>query len=197
MAQIPKGFDYIKSVPFFLKIGAFILLFIALITLGVFLDKGSQDVTLTNHKKVDSFDHWGRKGGLDFGMFVIVVSWLQVILLVVLFVTGLHEKISVINWPLTVAINMVIWGLLLFISGCVIADTAVKYDEKKFSYSPWSFCDFLKLSWVNSDARCGHLVGSAAICIITTIVFGVDAFFNFQLWRGKEAPSAGPAAVPT
>ena len=51
---------------------------------------------------------------------------------------------------------MVIWGVLLFIAGCVIADTARQYDEKKFGH--WSFCDYLKL--VGSNARCGHLVGA-------------------------------------
>lgn len=43
---------------------------------------------------------------MDFGMFVIVVSWLVVILLVVLFITGLHEKITAINWPLTVRLSV-------------------------------------------------------------------------------------------
>ena len=51
---------------------------------------------------------------------------------------------------------MVIWGVLLFIAGCLIADTALKYDEKKFGRL--TFCDYLKL--VGSDARCGHLVGT-------------------------------------
>ena len=73
------------------------MLLIALITLGTFLDKGNID-----GKTVSSFDYWGKKGRLVFGMFVIVVSWLLVILMVALFVTGLHEKITVINWPLTV-----------------------------------------------------------------------------------------------
>jgi hypothetical protein len=74
------------------------VLLIALGTLGTFLDKGSQDVLF----KTNSFDYWGKKGRLDFGMFVIVVSWLIVILMVALFVTGLHEKVTVINWPLMV-----------------------------------------------------------------------------------------------
>ena len=39
---------------------------------------------------------------LDFGMFAIVVSWIVVIVMVVVFVIGLHEKITVINWPMTV-----------------------------------------------------------------------------------------------
>jgi hypothetical protein len=34
-------------------------------------------------------------------------------------------------------------------------------------------------------------------CFITTIIFGVDAFFNIQIYRGKETPSAAPPAVPT
>ncbi|XP_028392090.1 uncharacterized protein LOC114516735 isoform X2 [Dendronephthya gigantea] len=206
MARIPKGLDYVRSVPFFLKIGAFIMLLIALITLGIFLDEANIDVKLQRQRygTINSFDGWGEKRRLDIGMSVIVVSLLQVILLVVLFATGLHEKISIINWPLTVAISMVIWGLLLFASGCFIADTAWKYDEKTtfkhgdhYHTTQYSFCDYLKNDIYDSDARCGHLVGSAATCIITTIIFGVDAFFNLQLWRGKETPSAGPAAVPT
>ena len=60
---------------------------------------------------------------------------------------------------------MVIWGLLLFIAGCVIADTARQYDEKKFDTDPWSFCEYVKLKHVNSDARCGHLVGATVILL--------------------------------
>ena len=78
------------------------MLLIALGTLGTFLNKGSHDIPVVGGGKINSFDYWGLKGRLDFGMFVIVVSWLIVILMVALFVTGLHEKITVINWPLTV-----------------------------------------------------------------------------------------------
>ena len=55
---------------------------------------------------------------------------------------------------------MVIWALLLFIAGCVIADTARRYDEKKYDYDPYTFCDFLKEPQADSDARCGHLIGT-------------------------------------
>ena len=63
---------------------------------------------------------------------------------------------------------MVIWGVLLFIAGCIIADTARQYDDKtlKITYRVsgtvvyLTFCDSLKEDWVNSDARCGHLVGA-------------------------------------
>ena len=54
---------------------------------------------------------------------------------------------------------MVIWALLLFIAACIIADTARRYDEKKGD-DKYSFCDFLQYSWVDSDARCGHLIAT-------------------------------------
>ena len=202
MAQIPKGLEYVKSISFFLKIGAFIVLLIALVTLGLFLNKADISLIVSGQLTVDSFDYWERKGGLDFGMFAIVVSWLVVMIMVAFFITGLHEKITIINWPLTVAINMIIWGVLLFISGCIIADTARKYDDKTYFTTSITFCDMLKTKYPynyysTSDARCGHLVGASITCFITTIIFGVDAFFNIQLFRGKETPSAAPPAVPT
>jgi hypothetical protein len=63
---------------------------------------------------------------------------------------------------------MAIWGVLLFIAGCVMADTARKYevDEATYSSYSWTFCDFLKKDegylggWPGSDARCDHLVGA-------------------------------------
>ena len=65
---------------------------------------------------------------------------------------------------------MVIWALLLFISGCVIADTARKYDDKTFYSTGLTFCDFLKKTrsygGSSTDARCGHLVG-ATVCPIS------------------------------
>ena len=164
MAQIPKGLGYVKSIPFFLKIGAFIVLLIALGTLGFFLDKGEIDV---KEAHFNSFDYWGKKAALDFGMFVIVVSWLLVMIMVAFFITGLHEKITIINWPLTVAINMIIWGVLLFISGCIIADAARHYDDKE--REGLTYCDWLKKNipfFGTTDARCGHLVGSS-VCLIS------------------------------
>ena len=59
---------------------------------------------------------------------------------------------------------MVIWGLLLFIAGCVIADTARQYNHKR-TQDFKSFCDFLKLKSIDSDARCGHLVGATVIIL--------------------------------
>ena len=63
---------------------------------------------------------------------------------------------------------MIIWCVLLFISGCIIADTARKYDDKTYYITSITFCDLLKTkseynNYESSDARCGHLVG-ASVC---------------------------------
>ncbi|XP_046842629.1 plasmolipin-like [Xenia sp. Carnegie-2017] len=191
MGTIPKGIEFVKSVPFFLKIAAFVILLVAIGTLGAFLDKADLNVPPYGHS---TFDIGGNKGSLDFGMFAIVVSWLVVIIMVVLFVTGLHEKVTFINWPLTVFINLVIWAVMLFIAGCVLADAARKYDnDKKGPYH--TLCSYLKAR--NADARCGHLIGATICCFIATIIFAVDAFFNFQLFRGKAPPAQTSAPEKT
>ena len=64
---------------------------------------------------------------------------------------------------------MVIWGLLLFIAGCVIADTARQYDEKKFEGV--TFCDAHKNLNLKNDARCGHLVGATVILLFLVYIF--------------------------
>jgi hypothetical protein len=63
---------------------------------------------------------------------------------------------------------MAIWGVLLFIAGCLMAHAALKYevDVYAFHHAKYSstFCDFLKKGvagkWPKSDARCDHLVGA-------------------------------------
>ncbi|XP_046842507.1 proteolipid protein 2-like isoform X2 [Xenia sp. Carnegie-2017] len=159
MGTIPKGTEYIKTVPFFLKIAEFVILLVALVTLGRFIDVANPS-----------------ESRLDFGMFAIVVSWIVVIVMVVVFVVGLHEKITVINWPMTVFINMVIWAVMLFIAGCVIADNVREYEDKKI-------CDLLK--YFNSDARCWHLIAATVCCFIATIIFAVDANLNYHLFKSR------------
>ena len=56
---------------------------------------------------------------------------------------------------------MVIWAVLLFISGCLIADAARHYDNDKEG-TIFTLCDLLKYHDKN-DARCGHLIG-ATVC---------------------------------
>jgi hypothetical protein len=71
---------------------------------------------------------------------------------------------------------MIIWGLLLFISGCIIADTARQYDDRK--WSGHTFCDLLKTniySFGSTDARCGHLVG-ATVCPISYYILRSNVF---------------------
>ena len=55
------------------------------------------------------------------------------------------------------SINLVIWAVMLFIAGCVLADAARKYDNDK-KRSNYTFCSYLKAR--NADARCGHLIGA-------------------------------------
>ena len=63
------------------------------------MDEVNRKSTLVTH---ENFEFWGNKGRLDFGMFAIVVSWIVVMVMVVVFEIGLHEKVTIINWPLTV-----------------------------------------------------------------------------------------------
>ncbi|XP_046843272.1 uncharacterized protein LOC124437343 [Xenia sp. Carnegie-2017] len=182
MGTIPRGFSYIKTVPFFLKIAAFAVLLTGLITLGKFMDEVNRKST---------FEFWGNKGRLDFGMFAIVVSWIVVMVMVAVFVSGLHEKVTIINWPLTVFINLVLWGIILFIAGCVIADAARRYDndEKRLGTSKtWTFCDVLKST--KHDVGCGLLAGASVTCFVAAVIFAVDGFFNFKLIRDKTPPPA-------
>ena len=71
------------------------------------------------------------------------------------------ESVEDFLYYFKVAINMIIWGVLLFISGCLIADAARYYDDKTFHvlFTTYTLCDSLKNS--NIDARCGHLVAAA------------------------------------
>ena len=46
-----------------------------------------------------------KKGNLEFFLAVVIIGWLMVMALFALFVSGLHEKISAINWPLVVSGN--------------------------------------------------------------------------------------------
>ncbi len=58
---------------------------------------------------------------------------------------------------------MIIWGVLLFISGCLIADAARHYDDKTMLFvggDKETLCDLLKEPYYDTDARCGHLVGA-------------------------------------
>ena len=67
------------------------------------------------------------------------------------------EKSSMVLNSFQVAINMVIWAVLLFISACLIADAARHYDNNKKGTPPQTLCDWLDDF---SDAKCGHLIGA-------------------------------------
>ena len=75
-------------------------LFVALVTLGIFLEKADNSTLLYN-----TFAYYGKKGALEFAIFVLVVAWLLTIGFTIFFVCGVHEKIPVVNWPLTVSMK--------------------------------------------------------------------------------------------
>ncbi|XP_046842008.1 plasmolipin-like [Xenia sp. Carnegie-2017] len=177
MGMIPKGTEYIKTVPFFLKIAEFVILLVAIGTLGRFLVK----IGLTS-----------EKSRLDFLMFAVVVLWIVVVIMAVLFVSGLHEKISIINWPLTVFISCLTWSVMLFIAGCLLADTVRKFNN--IAFSSISSCDILDKE--NLGATCGHLIGATVCCFIASILFAVDAFFNFRILQGQRDTSSATASAP-
>ncbi len=82
-------------------------------------------------------------------MFAIVVSWLLVILMVALFVTGLHERITVINWPLTV-------GYLFLPESSVMVENCTSPPIRKFKqcYTHIKGKANVGHKWVNRSVDC-------------------------------------------
>ncbi|CAB4023903.1 Hypothetical predicted protein, partial [Paramuricea clavata] len=76
-----------------------VILLGAICTLGYFLDHASFSLKLEGGT-INSFDHFEKKR-LDFGMYVIVIVWLLVTGFVALFISGLHQKVKCLHWPLT------------------------------------------------------------------------------------------------
>ena len=57
---------------------------------------------------------------------------------------------------------MIIWGLLLFSAGCLMADAARHYDDKTApAEPPITFCDLLEKT---DCGRCSYLVGATVGC---------------------------------
>jgi hypothetical protein len=48
------------------------------------------------------FSYYGKKGNIDFFLFATIVGWLIAIAFPIIFVIGIHEKISAIPWTLVV-----------------------------------------------------------------------------------------------
>lgn len=183
MAQTGKGLDYLKSIPSILKIIEFVILLIAIGTVGYFLDK-FPDIY---------FDYYGKKGNLQFFMFVVVVSWLIVMALFVLFITGLHEKLTAINWTLVVVIISAVCAVLLLISSSLVADAARSYDKKKFP-ALISICKAMDNG--NTDAQCGQLIGGAVCGFIAMVLFAVDTAIHVRMFLTRSAaPQASTAPV--
>ena len=84
---------------------------------------------------------------------------------------------------------MVIWGVLLFISGCLCADAARVYDDK-------GFCGVLDA--VKADARCGHLIAATVSCQLLLLSESI-MIFTFLQAGAKLSPfhwGGGGQALP-
>ncbi len=101
-------------------------------------------------------------------MFAIVVSWLLVILMVALFVTGLHEKITVINWPLTVSY------LFLPESSVIVKNCTFPQIIKK---PQTLICDFFTVKTEITDLyQCPTQLYSGLVDIILGVIHNYQHF---------------------
>ena len=48
------------------------------------------------------FELFEKKGSIEFFLFATIVGWMIAVAAVVIFVVGIHEKISALPWPLVV-----------------------------------------------------------------------------------------------
>ena len=49
------------------------------------------------------FDTWGKKGNIEFFLFVTIVGWLISIACPIFFIPGVHEKFPAVPWTLVVS----------------------------------------------------------------------------------------------
>ncbi|CAB4014053.1 pre-mRNA-splicing factor CWC25 homolog, partial [Paramuricea clavata] len=150
MGQIGKGLDYVKSIPCILKIVEIVVLLIAFALVGHFL----------NEIPNGYFSYFGKKGNLEFFLFATIVGWMISIAFLVIFVIGIHEKISALPWPLVVAIVSAVWTILLLIASALLAAAAKDYDDDIQLISGATAINACKiLDNSKADSQCGQIVG--------------------------------------
>ncbi|XP_028392849.1 uncharacterized protein LOC114517353 [Dendronephthya gigantea] len=186
LERIEKGLDYVKSIPFVLKITEFVVLLIAFSLAGHFL----------NTMDSNFFVLYGKKGSIDFFLFVTIVGWLISIVFPILFIFGIQEKFLLENhWTLIVAVVSGVWALLLLTASAVLAMTAKKYDDEDeevrrsgyFFFTVHSACKLLNKN--NSNATCGHLIGGAVFGIIAALLFAGDTIVHAYMYlKGRPGP---------
>ncbi|XP_028392800.1 uncharacterized protein LOC114517316 [Dendronephthya gigantea] len=183
MGQIEKGLNYLKSIPFILKIIEFIVLLIAFALAGHFMNEA-----VTNF-----FATFGKKGNIEFFLFATIVGWLIAIVLPILFFIGIQEKVSAIPWTLVVAILSAVWAVLLIIASSLLAAAAKHYEDKE-GIRGKSVCELLDDA--NEDSQCGQLIGGTILGFIATVLYAVDTIIHARMFMtGASSPQAG-GAVP-
>lgn len=99
----------------------------------------------------------------SFFLFSTITPWILMIILLVVLLLGVHTKIYMINWPLTLLINCCIWAVILIISSSLLADKSDKYA-----------C----VVW-----KCDTLRASAAFGFISAVGFLLEGFLHFREFR--------------
>ena len=189
MGEIGKGLEYVKSIPFVLKISEIIVLLIAFSLAGHFL----------NEIHDSFFAYYGKKGNIDFFLFATIVGWLIAIAFLIFFAIGIHEMISALPWTLVAAIVSAVWTILLLISSALLAAAAKHYDDdiKIFGVSiNISVCE--SLDHGNHDAQCWQLIAGAIVGFIATVLHAVDAVIHTHMFltRGSIPQAVTIGAAP-
>ena len=191
MGEIGKGLEYVKSIPFVLKISEIVVLLIAFSLPGHFL----------NEIYDEFLAYYEKKGNIDFFLFVTIVGWLIAIAFLIFFVIGIHEMISALPWTLVVAIVLAVWTILLLISSALLAAAAKHYDDDIKTYGFFvstntSGCKLLDNA--NHDAQCWQLIAGAIFGFIATVLHAVDAVIHTHMFltRGSIPQAVTIGAAP-
>lgn len=109
-------------------------------------------------------------GATSFFLFTTVAPWLLLIVIFFVLLFGLHTKLTIINWPISLAINCCIWAFLLLISSSVVAS---KTDDDVI----WTY------NHVIIDQKYSALRAAAAFGFFSMIGLLIQAFFHFREFR--------------
>lgn len=102
-------------------------------------------------------------GMQSFFLFSTVFPWLLLIVLLIILLFGIHTRITLINWPLTLVINCCIWAFFLLVSSSLVADKSGKH-----LCSVW---------------KCDSLRAAAAFGFFSMFGLLAEAFFHFREFR--------------
>jgi len=98
----------------------------------------------------------------SFFLFTTVFPWLLFIILFVILILGINKRLTMINWPLTMALNCIIWAVLLLIASSLVADLNC-----------------------GGPLKCDTLKAAAAFGFFSMIGLVIQAILNFMEFRSQ------------